>query len=98
MMGDSWHIPVQGKWLMWLLSVLERRECRLPSIPKRWKSLASSSQWACIQLFNDDDAQDGASETIALDGVSGANTQDGVPDASPELVRDSASEETLVDA
>ena len=98
MMGDSWHIHFQVKWLMWLLSVLGRRECRLPPSPKCWKSLASSSQRACIQLFDDDDAQDGASETIALDGISEANTQDTVPDASPELVRDSDSEETLVDA
>ena len=40
MMGDSWHIPAQGRWLMFLLSIVEIRDEQLevprsPCTPQR---------------------------------------------------------------
>ena len=37
MCGDSWHIPVQGRFLMWLLSVLDLRETA-PAVPRSPKA------------------------------------------------------------
>ena len=33
MMGDFWHIPVQGRFFMWFLSIVEFRDISLPRSP-----------------------------------------------------------------
>ena len=60
MMGDSWHIPLQGRWLMYLLSIMELRDNRLPRAPKCFKARASSTEPVCIVL-GDSYEDDGAS-------------------------------------
>ena len=80
MMGDSWHIPVQGKWLMYLLSIIELRDLRMeaprsPCTPERvFGKLQRPSPGKRTRIHLDADDTDGEATSTELDEVASPNS------------------------